>query len=147
MVALALDCADALHSELLAQASQEGVIYRAIYEAAKAGEPSPSDWFLAGLINRSSYSVQTSIKRLERLGTIEVVRDRRRRVFIVAHGGWRTQVSNAAEMSENDYRRRAMLQAAANEQAPKPIAPREPCFMCGVRGDIGCPHQPWGGAQ
>jgi hypothetical protein len=31
--------------------------------------------------------------------------------------------------------------AAAFENAPPPIEPRDPCLRCGVRGDIGCKHR------
>lgn len=129
----------------------DDVAMKAIERAAATNAPCPQNEELAGLVGAASISTGARlIASLERKGLIKVTRfGCRREVTIVATGASTARVegSRTPHFSLSRARRdspmaepmQAISHAAA--QAEQPRVYRDPCFRCGVRGDIGCEHQ------
>jgi hypothetical protein len=123
-----------------------GIIYGALLQAARAGQACPSNSDLCKLIGASSVSTPAhSIARMEKAGKIRVTHEGNgREIHIVELGV--TIVSKTWATSITRERETAQFERTVARLTPPP-APvyRDPCFRCGVRGDIGCEHAPAGG--
>lgn len=124
--------AAASRSNMLARAPQQSAgdseAFAVVRAAAEAGEPCPSRQKIAARLGVSASCVDDRLRRLEAGGRITIVRRTPLVVTIVATG----QTTSLAPAKPTDR--------------PPVIVPeivdREPCFRCGVRGDIGCQHRP-----
>lgn len=112
-------------------AEQRRIVLAALIELANAGAPFLGKRPLAQQLSLSDAIVANRMSELARDGAIAmtIVHKQSTVVTIIATG-----------RSTSD---RFTLRPMAPEAIPAPLAiPRDPCRRCGVRGDIGCPHQP-----
>lgn len=137
----------------------EDVVLAMVIKAAERGDTCPSNYELAAAIGGASASRGTEIlNRLEKRGIITIERGQSSRVVTIVETGKRTAGTVGAVhwryRPENRHRKRIRYSnsrtAVPAEQIPPPkmmphTVSRDPCFLCGVRGDIGCQHQErWG---
>lgn len=137
---------------------KQRIVFDLIERAANAGLPAPSNLELAnaiGSVGVASGAYLVSVLERERLIHVERFGASRRITIIgtskstlapdgaVAH--WRTRVA-----ADGTYQRTTPRHVerkdlpAAPPRAIVALVPvqRDPCPNCGVRGDIGCKHQP-----
>lgn len=99
--------------------------------AAEAGAPCPRDRAIAAELGLTAESARHAVHRLACDGVIAVQTDRNRRTIRILATGAVTAPTDLSRPDDADPPPRA------------PLGPRrDPCFRCGVRGDIGCVHQP-----
>ncbi|MFA7604518.1 MAG: MarR family winged helix-turn-helix transcriptional regulator [Novosphingobium sp.] len=133
----------------------EGAIYHRLVLAAERGQPCPRNSQICDDLGMlSSATVSAMIGAIEMKGWIRVERGNCRRVVTIVETGartagkvndrhWRLRPQSSAPRQPATARARASAKAEdTGPPPPAPIASREPCFRCGVRGDIGCRHQP-----
>lgn len=126
-------------------------LYAIIESVVRAGIPMPTNEELAGKLGCSSIATPARLlSRLEAEGRVQVTRyQTARAVYLPA--------LRASALSQRQggrphwrYREKTQPKVEAAVKA-RPVAPvvaeparvfRDPCFKCGVRGDIGCSHQP-----
>lgn len=122
-----------------------GIIYDALLRAARDGKACPSNSDLCRLIGATSISTPAhAIARMEKAGKLRVTHEGNgREIHIVELGV--TIVSKTWATTTTRERETAEFQRTLARLTPPP-APvyRDPCFRCGVRGDIGCEHMPAG---
>lgn len=112
-------------------------VLSAITQAAELGKPCPSNSDLAKVAKLSAKdSVNAVIRKLESMGLITVERVPLGRCITVA----KTGKSTAPVKRASERPKPAPLTARPLFVAQ--VVNRDPCFKCGVRGDIGCKHQP-----
>ena len=133
------------------RAAQQDLAFAAIERAAAGGEPCPKNDEIAHIIGASSPATGARIvATLERRGLIRVERfGRGREVTIVASGKSTAGYPGTRRPHFSLHRKKGPSRSRA--AAPQPVAAlppdaqvrvyRDPCFRCGVRGDIGCAHQ------
>ena len=120
-----------------------GVIYDALVRAARTGAPCPSNTELCRLVGATSVATPAhSIARMAKDGKLRVTSaSNGREIHIVE-----LDITIVSKMrTKNQTRARDTAQAertAARTLPPPPPVRRDPCFRCGVRGDIGCEHVP-----
>lgn len=120
------------HADLapLHQRQREAILAR-FARAAAEEKPCPGDTALGRATGVSTGNVTARVAELVAAGAITITRLslQRRVVTITATGE-----STAPTSQEDDEPR----------QRPPAVRPpdRDPCFLCGVRGDIGCVHRP-----
>lgn len=120
-----------------------GIIYDALVRAARAGEACPSNTELCRLVGATSVATPAhSIARMAKAGKLKVTHESNgREIYIVE-----LDVTIVSKMrTKNRTRERDTAQAertAARTLPPPSPVRRDPCFRCGVRGDIGCEHVP-----
>ena len=122
-----------------------GIIYGALMQAARAGKACPSNSDLRRLIGATSVSTPGhSIARMEKAGKVRVTHEGNgRQIYIVELGV--TITSKTWSTTRTREQETAQFERTVARLTPPP-APvhRDPCFRCGVRGDIGCEHAPAG---
>lgn len=120
-----------------------GIIYGALVQAARAGKACPSNSDLCRLIGATSVSTPGhSIARMEKAGKLRVTHEGNgRQIYIVELGV--TITSKTWSTTRTREQETAQFERTVARLTPPP-APvfRDPCFRCGVRGDIGCEHAP-----
>lgn len=116
-------------------------VYAELVRAARAGEFCPTNPALAKAIGARSSSVAVrAMTDLRGRGELIVSsRQGTRVVQIVALGLTIRSRKTASEIAGQVEAAAALARAAKREKLP-PIVDRDPCFRCGVRRDIGCPH-------
>jgi hypothetical protein len=122
--------------------ASEKLVYDRIVLAAARGEVCPSNNELcevAGVLSVGKTS--ELVGSIEAKGWIHVQRGNSRRIVTVLASGLRTNGDVPAPRGPRSFARREPVDDLLSARAA-PIAYREPCFLCGVRGDIGCRHQP-----
>jgi len=127
-------------SALQGQATQK-TVYDLLVKAALAGEPCPSNATLCEALDASSVSTPAhAISRMAKAGRLRVKHcSNGREVYLVDLDV--TIVSKTRVLT----RKRNDRPAAGAPEMPMPsqsLVSRDPCFRCGVRGDIGCEHTP-----
>jgi len=127
-------------SALQGQATQK-TVYDLLVKAALAGEPCPSNAALCEALDASSVSTPAhAISRMAKAGRLRVKHcSNGREVYLVDLDV--TIVSKTRVLT----RKRNDRPAAVAPDMPMPsdsLVSRDPCFRCGVRGDIGCEHTP-----
>lgn len=120
--------------------------------AADAGEACPTNAGLAAAIGSAHVgAIPPLLNRLQAAGLIEIARGKSGRIVTLLTSGKRTAGEPKAPALRLD-RHSSLPRAAAESGRPKarqarreqidpPPTDREPCFRCGVRGDIGCVHR------
>ncbi|WP_394658445.1 hypothetical protein [uncultured Novosphingobium sp.] len=132
---------------------QDEIILAELTAIAAAGERCPANTELAKKISaRGSFTVSRIFEKLEKRGLIEVERrNAARRIRIVATGDQTAPVTGKL-YHDRDMSQFAAKQAQARAALKRPLpplpeiteapdSPRDPCFRCGVRGDVGCKHR------
>ena len=130
-------------------------LFAMITLAAEADEPCPSNRALAGALGFSSVGhVPAVLNRIQAAGLIRIERGQSARIVTILASGKRTAGEpgrihwrHRPENKERRYvkygggrpRRRVDRETAIGTLPPK--IPRDPCFYCGVRADIGCAHR------
>ena len=127
-------------SALQAQATQK-VVYDLLVKAALAGEVCPSNLTLCEALGATSVSTPAhAIARMAKAGRLRVKHcSNGREIYLVDLDI--TIVSRTRVFT----RKRNDRPAAVAGDAPMPsesLVSGDPCFRCGVRGDIGCEHTP-----
>lgn len=128
----------------------ESVVFNMLNQAAERGDPCPSNDLICVALDASSPSRGSEVlHRLERKGLIKVERGTMSRVVTIVATGKRT-AGTVADVHwryrpENLHRRNIKYSRTRPPPppAPKPVAvrvDRDPCPLCGIRGDIGCQH-------
>lgn len=123
--------------------------YRILSRAARAGLPCPKNGELAERLGVTNSTASEWVTRLERAGRITVLRGLNNRVVTLTDTG----ESTAGEVSKEHWRLASPHKAARasertretrltneNSLAELTRVDRDPCPLCGVRGDIGCSH-------
>lgn len=136
----------------------EKTVFAMIVRAAETGRPCPSNGEIAGAIGANSVATAARwIGKLEKVGLITVERGTSCRVVTIKASGKRTagivtkphwRLSDAAKAQAAATATRMALSAKHAGFAPISTptqdlvrVDRDPCFMCGARGDFGCPHR------
>lgn len=133
----------------------ETVALAMLVNAAERGDACPSNYEIAAAVGAATASRSTEIiNRLEKRGLIQIERGQTSRVVTIVETGKRTGGKIGAVhwryRPENIHRKRIRYSNYRNAVPAEMIPPpkmlpatvdREPCFMCGVRGDIGCQHR------
>lgn len=103
-----------------------------IEELAAAGQPALSNAEFSDKIGMTKDGVMHAIRRLALRGLIqtEVIRARRR-IYACRIGKW-TDLSVIGCGAGNWLKR--------SDDIARTKVDREPCFLCGIRADIGCRH-------
>lgn len=150
--------------------SADDVIYNALVDAARAGKRCPTNGELAGLIGASSVGTPVRVlARLSAAGKIVVTSGQTSRVVdipelrlgtagLLPAKHWRekqgrplsTHVRPARTEALDIHRvpcaapprhRRTMREMRlTDDEIAARVVSRDPCPLCGVRGDIGCKH-------
>lgn len=120
-------------------------------KCADAGRVAPTNSELAELLGlQHANNASAALKRLEALGEVTVERFSNTRIVSIRStgkstagipGGWRTcgHRVNADRPARPD--KQPQGESARVIAKPEPVSiDREPCRLCGVRGDIGCRH-------
>ncbi len=129
--------------------------YAMIALAAEAGEPCPSNRIVAAALGFGSVGhVPAVLNRIQAAGLIRIERGSTSRIVTILANGkrtagepgaihWRYRPENRdrrhAKYGDGRPRKRAERAAASGMRPPR--VDREPCFYCGVRGDVGCAHR------
>lgn len=116
------------------------MVFDAIVEIAEAGQPMLSSGQLADRLGLRTQTVCDLIGRLEERRTIKVYRGRSTRIIEIAATGARTGEGPMRAQRAKVVRWHDKVEE--REPEPPRVA-RDPCFRCGVRGDIGCQHRQW----
>ncbi len=122
-----------------------GIIYDALVRAARAGDPCPSNTELCRLVGATSVATPAhAISRMAKAGRLKVTHASNGREIHLTELDI-TIVSKMRTMNRTREKEAAQAErTAARAVPPPPPVYRDPCFRCGVRGDIGCEHQPVG---
>lgn len=131
------------------RSAREAIVLAALIEAAAAGEPCPDNKTLAGLTGSKSSSGATDmIMALAARGLLKLERvSGARRVTIVATGQSTAALPAGRSAKLGGARRKYDKRLVdgspdVGERLAHRPPERDPCFRCGVRGDVGCRHQP-----
>lgn len=142
-------------------AANERAIYRAVRSSAEAGEECPKNETLAAVIGSASVSTPVRmLARLQKARRLVVHSYQSSRVVEFPDGiktkepatkvpHWRdggsknfTPPKPRETNRQRQERQHAAFIAREREIESLRVAPRDPCPKCGVRGDIGCAHNP-----
>jgi hypothetical protein len=128
-----------MKSQYRARAESDELVYNELIRAARAGEKCPSNSKICALLGVSSVaSASRIIRQLANEGRIVVKTYTTGREVHIPEIDL-TMVS--ATFSRTVHPTVAPL-AVSPSPLPRSHISREPCFRCGVRGDIGCEHTP-----
>lgn len=130
-------------------------VLTALEAAAEAGAPCPMNKDLADVAGLDRTATACAVVgQLEQLGLIRVQRFSVSRIVTITATGKSTQAVEGNPHWRQDPNRvaRAMVRSAQTKSITAALTtprsepvmldvPRDPCFRCGVRGDIGCVHQ------
>lgn len=144
---------------------RERTIYDALVRAAVAKQPCPTNGDICDMLDINSVGAASDlISRISAKGWITVTRYQSSRIVEIVETGartkgepgtahWRERPGRRTQpppaITKMDRRRQiaaltvgdvAAVRTAAEVAEPERVD-REPCFMCGVRGDIGCRHR------
>lgn len=139
--------------------AQDLVVLAALNGAANAGSSCPSNEDIMAMTNVASpASAAAILKKLQKRGLITVERIARARRVTIVETGRQTAAVTGRPRSKGAgpnhrtamavYSARKQAERIRAEEADKLVAlaiasvEREPCFRCGVRGDVGCKHRP-----
>lgn len=112
-------------------------------KAAAEDAVCPTNAEMAGLLDLdSSNTASKALLRLETQGAVTVKRFRTSRIVTIASTGKSTAAALPPAHADDAAGTDGQAQGdAALRPRLKPLsADREPCRLCGVRGDIGCRH-------
>jgi hypothetical protein len=123
----------------------EGIIYAALVGAARTGKACPSNSDLRLLIGATSVSTPAhTVARMEKAGKLRVTHEGNgRQIYIVEIGVTITSKTWSSTRTREQETAQFERTMARLTPPPAPVY-RDPCFRCGVRGDIGCEHAPAG---
>lgn len=104
-------------------------VFRQVVKAARAGKACPTNFKLADMLGWSTPSTASeALHRLERSGLVQVERHSTTRIVTIVETGESTTrpIPKARRYHKAEHK-------VVNP--PEPVK-RDPCFRCGVRGDL-----------
>lgn len=117
----------------------ERLVYEELVRAARAGESCPSNSKLCKMLGASSVATPSRImKRLADEGRLVVTTYTTGRDVHIPE----IALTISSATSSRTVHPTAGPVAVTASPIPRSSISREPCFRCGVRGDIGCEHTP-----
>jgi len=127
-------------SALQAQATQK-TVYDLLVKAALAGVVCPSNLTLCEALGATSVSTPAhAIARMAKAGRLRVKHcSNGREIYLVDLDITIVSKKRVFTRKRND---RPAAVAADKPMPSGSIVSRDPCFRCGVRGDVGCEHTP-----
>lgn len=129
------------HASTLKSQRTQRIVYDALVKAALAGEACPSNSDLCTLVGSSTVSTPAqAISLMAKAGRLRVTHcSNGREIHIIEH-----DVTIVSKTRITMLRKAALAPSGPAGGAPAERLPaivdRDPCFRCGVRGDIGCEH-------
>jgi len=127
-------------SAMQGQATQK-VVYDLLVKAALAGDVCPSNATLCEALGATSVSTPAhAIARMAKAGRLRVKHcSNCREIYLVDFDITIVSKKRVFTRKRND---RPAAVAAGMPMPSASLVSRDPCFRCGVRGDIGCEHTP-----
>jgi hypothetical protein len=127
-------------SAMQGQATQK-VVYDLLVKAALAGDVCPSNATLCEALGATSVSTPAhAIARMAKAGRLRVKHcSNGREIYLVDLDVTIISKKRVFTRKRND---RPAAVAADKPMPSESLVSRDPCFRCGVRGDIGCEHTP-----
>jgi len=127
-------------SAMQGQVTQK-VVYDLLVKAALAGEVCPSNLTLCEALGATSVSTPAhAIARMAKAGRLRVKHcSNGREIYLVDLDITIVSKKRVFTRKRND---RPAAVAADRPMPSESLVSRDPCFRCGVRGDIGCEHTP-----
>lgn len=131
------------HASTAKSQRTQQIVYDALVKAALAGETCPSNSDLCTLVGSKTVSTPAhAISRMAKAGRLRVTHcNNGREIHIVEHDVTIISRTRLEMIKRGTLVPGAQRDAVPAEQVPA-IVDRDPCFRCGVRGDIGCEHTP-----
>jgi hypothetical protein len=127
-------------SAMQGQATQK-VVYDLLVKAALAGDVCPSNLTLCEALGATSVSTPAhAIARMAKAGRLRVKHcSNGREIYLIDLDITIVSKKRVFTRKRND---RPAAVAADRPIPSESLVSRDPCFRCGVRGDIGCEHTP-----